>query len=289
MKMKVVYAIILLLGALAVGYLLGRRSEHHVSADSRPHEPQTIAKPAAGQVAAVVPHTGLGQAPKTADESPAKVETGKMPFTSSELAEMRFAFLRDVSVHYAGFIAGGGLAKDKAGLLLELLVDQRMIGTEASMQTSGGPARFGTREEIAAAYEKNEALLADLLGADGVSALKRFDRASQQDEVSSKAIAAIEGAAPMAEGVRPAFSQEIRSFDPSGGAAAYIAPGIPITAAQEQAMRDAQQRKVDDILSKSSLDAAQQAAFRKWSEDEFARSLQFVEQIIEANIRAKKG
>ena len=285
--MKSIYTIILLMGALAVGYLLGRRSEQHVSADSRPHEQQTIAKPAAGQVAAVVPTTGLRQAAKNADEPPANAETGKMPFTSNELAGMRFGFLRDVSVHYAGFIAGGRVAKDKAGLLLELLVDQRMIGIEASMQTSGGAPRFGTKEEIAAAYEKNEALLADLLGSDGVSALQRFDRASQQDEVSSKAIAAIEGVAPMAEAVRAAFSQEIQSFDPSGGTAAYIAPGVPITAAQEQAMWNAQQRKVDEILSKSSLDAAQQAAFRKWSEDEFARSLQFVKQIIQANIKAK--
>ncbi|OQB93835.1 MAG: hypothetical protein BWX86_01605 [Verrucomicrobia bacterium ADurb.Bin122] len=288
MNMKSIYTIILLVGALAVGYLLGRRSEQHVSADNHQQMQQGNAKPAVEPVAAVVPHWGLGQADKKADELPANAEAGKMPFTSSELAEMRFGFLRDVSVHYAGFIAGGGLAKDKAGLLLELLVDQRMIGIEASMQTSGGAARFGTKEEIAAAYEKNESLLADLLGADGVSALKRFDRASQQDEVSSKAIAAIEGVAPMAEGVRAAFSQGIQSFDPSGGAAAYIAPGIPITAAQEQAMRNEQQRKVDEILTKSSLDAAQQAAFRKWSEDEFNRSLQFVKQIIDANIKAKK-
>lgn len=248
-----------------------------------------IANATAEPVAAVVPHTGLSQAAKTANESSTKAEAGKMPFTSNELAEMRFAFLRDVSVHYAGFIAGGRVAKDKAGLLLELLVDQRMIGVEASMQTSGGAARLGTKEEIAAAYEKNEALLADLLGSDGVSALQRFDGASQQDEVSSKAIAAIEGVAPMAEGVRAAFSQGIQSFDPSGGAAAYIAPGIPITAAQEQAMRNEQQRKVDEILSKCSLDAAQQAAFRKWSEDEFTRSLQFVKQIIDVNIKARKA
>ncbi len=288
MNMKSIYTIILLVGALAVGYLLGRRSEQHVSTDNHLQKQQVIANATAEPVAAVVPHTGIRQAAKTADESSTKAEAGKMPFTSNELAEMRFGFLRDVSVHYAGFIAGGRVAKDKAGLLLELLVDQRMIGVEASMQTSGGAARLGTKEEIAAAYEKNEALLADLLGSDGVSALQRFDGASQQDEVSSKAIAAIEGVAPMAEGVRAAFSQGIQSFDPSGGAAAYIAPGIPITAEQEQAMRNEQQRKVDEILSKCSLDAAQQAAFRKWSEDEFAHSLQFVKQIIDANIKAKK-
>ena len=286
--MKSHHAIILLLVGMSGGYLLGRRTEPHASVGNHSDGQQVIAGNRVEQAVAVT-KPSLRQNDKSTDQSQTKVEIAKPLFTSDQLAGLRFDFLRSVAVKYADFIAKNRLPKDKAELFLELLVDQRMIGIEASVQTSDGPAKLASKEEIKAAYEKNEKLTADLLGSDGMIALKNFDRASQQESICLKAVAAVEGATPLADDARVAFSQQIQSFDPSGGVGDFIAPGLPITAAQEQTMRDQLQRNVEAILNKSSLDPAQQATFRKWSDDEFSRSLKFVKQIIDANQKAKNG
>jgi hypothetical protein len=285
--MKSRNAIILLLVGMAGGYLLGRRTEPLAGVGNHSDGQQAIAGNRVEQAVALT-KPSLQQNNKSTDQSQTRVEIAKPPFTSDQLAGLRFEFLRSVAVKYADFIAKNKLPKEKAELFLELLVDQRMIGIEASVQTSDGPAQIASKDEIKAAYEKNEKLMTDVLGSDGMITLKNFDRASQQESNSLKAVAAVEEATPLANEARIAFSQQIQSFDPSGGVGDFIAPGVPITAAQEQTMRDQLHRNVEAILSKGILDPAQQAAFRKWSDDEFSRSLNFVKQIIDANIKTKK-
>ena len=163
----------------------------------KPSEPATqhIAEPKAS------PHNEQPAVGRPAPEAPTtnvqrSVTTKALPtgVLSPALAgETRYTLLRDVAWRYAKFLANHRLSAEKANLLLDLLVDQRMAGLEAEIQTgTGDVTRVADKSKVAEASALNQKMLEDLIGTAGVAELEASGAEQSRTSAADTGLIAIE-------------------------------------------------------------------------------------------------
>ena len=103
---------------------------------------------------------------------------------------------KSVALIYSRYFAKANLPKEKADLLMELLVDQMMVGLEPDVQSANGKQK---------APNQNEQLITDLIGNEGAADLAAAKSSYLADQKAQEAITAIFGQQPIPENQRAAI------------------------------------------------------------------------------------
>lgn len=185
---------------------------------------------------------------------------------------------KSVAQIYSRYFAKANLPQEKADLLMELLVDQMMVGLEPDVQSANGKLQ---------APDKNEQLIADLIGKDGEAELEAAKSSYLADQKAQEVIAAVFGQQQILETQRAAILDTVRGYNPGQDTWAQMANKTPITPEEEATLRsDYQQRRSAMTLGlQKSLGSAELAKFEAWSDAEFEKSIAFLKFIQTAKAR----
>ena len=269
------------------GFYVGYRYGYLAVADHRkatPHQSPTIASPRPS-LALDKHRTARNEAATTPDSSNSSQIAGSV--TEGVKTQLRFDFLKEISLKYHAFFENRRLSPEQIDLLQEILVDQRMIGLEAGLQNGMADAP-STAKAVSEAYEKNQQLLRTLLGEDGPSALREYETQIAQGENTCAGLAAIEAVAPLFEQTRLALGGKLANFSPNDGIGDLIAAGIPISESQRQTLLAHGNEVIADIIMEmnSQLTAGQVAALQRWAQTSINSKVGFANVILNARNQA---
>jgi len=229
--------------------------------------------------------SGVIQPRSTATEPPrateSKAQTKSPDPQSSPLPEnlriiARAEVQKSVAQIYSRYFAKANLPQEKADLLMELLVDRMMVGLEPDVQSANGKQQ---------APDKNEQLIADLIGKDGAAELEAAKSSYLADQKAQEVIVTVFGQQQIPETQRATILDSVRGYHPGQDIFALMANKTPITPEVEATLRsDYQHRRSAMALGlQKSLGSAELAKFEAWSDTEFEKSLTFLKFIQRAN------
>jgi hypothetical protein len=274
---------LLAFGGFYIGYRYGYLAVV-AQRKATPHQSPTMASP--GPALALDKHRAARNETATApDFSNSSQIAGSV--TEGVKAQLRFDFLKEISLKYHAFFENRRLSPEQIDLLQEILVDQRMIGLEAGLQ-NGTADTPSTAKAISEAYEKNQQLLRTLLGEDGPSALREYETQIAQGENTSAGLAAIEAVAPLPELTKLALGDKLANFSPNAGIGDLIVAGIPINESQRQTLLAHGNEVIADITREMNgqLTASQVAALQQWAQTAINSNVGFANVILNARNQA---
>lgn len=192
--------------------------------------------------------------------------------------EARLAAMKEVAWRYAKFFAKAGLSREKADLLLDLLVDQKMVAVEADLQLSATDTIAGEgKSRIDEAARLDRKLIEELLGSEVAQDLysSGLDQTMSTPELPGLQVISAQGPIPAES--KPRIEQVLGVFNPQDGFDTILNGGQEVTATVEQRFREIQATRIESTISQlqGALTPDQASALRDWSRTEADKAIEF--------------
>ena len=229
--------------------------------------------------------SALPSAPATKGPPPASNQAGSSAGMSKQaLKDIRAHFLADYAVRYAGFIRDHHLTPEKAKLFLELQVDKITFVWEEPLQLGDGSQESGKAAAVRA-YNKDQALLSDLLGEGGLDSLKAYDTAMFALETANKAMNAVDPSNQLAPDVRESATTLMAQFNPYTGIADHITDSNTLDETTKQELLTQAETHISAIGAQLTavLPSEQVSAWEQWARSEVSKQVAFADSVIKAN------